>query len=109
MEAALVKRETGPFELTLFVSGASSLSSRAVGNVKALCEAHLGGRYRLNIVDLNQDPELARDRRVLATPTLLREHPSPKRMIVGDFSDHERTLKALVESASGAPGPEAGA
>jgi circadian clock protein KaiB len=60
-----------------------------------MCEAHLEGRYDLTVVDVNQNPELARGSRVLATPTLLKGRPPPERMLVGDLSDQERVLLAL--------------
>jgi circadian clock protein KaiB len=83
------------YELTLFVSGASGSSARAVRNAQALCEAHLDGHHDLTIVDVNHDPELAVRHRVLATPTLLKSQPAPECMIVGDLSDRERVLRAL--------------
>jgi circadian clock protein KaiB len=95
LEDALAQLENARYELTLFVSGASSASARAVRNARALCEEHLAGRHDLTIVDINQDPELARGRRVLATPTLLKDHPAPERMLVGDLSDSESVLAAL--------------
>ncbi len=95
LEDALAKLEDERYELTLFVSGASSSSARAVRNARALCEEHLAGRHELTIVDINQDPEMARGRRVLATPTLLKGHPAPERMLVGDLSDSESVLAAL--------------
>ena len=95
LEAALTELEAARYELTLFVSGASTASARAITNARELCEAHLPGRYDLTIVDVNPDPELALDRRVLATPTLLKGHPAPRRMLVGDLSDRERVLLAL--------------
>lgn len=95
LEAALAQLEEARYELTLFVSGASSSSARAIGNARALCDAHLDGRYELTIVDVNQHPELARGSRVMATPTLLKGHPAPERMLVGDLSDRERVLLAL--------------
>lgn len=95
LEAALAGLEGACYELTLFVSGASSSSARAIGNIQALCEAHLAGRHKLTIVDINQDPELVRDSRVLATPTLLKGHPAPERRLVGDLSDLDRVLLAL--------------
>ena len=108
LEAALAELDGARYALTLFVSGASSSSARAIRNAQALCEAHLGGRYDLTVVDVNQNPELARGRRVLATPTLLKEHPAPQRMLVGDLSDRERVLVALdvgvVDSRHGAGG-----
>ncbi len=95
LEAALAELEVARYELTLFVSGASASSGRAISNARALCEAHLEGRYDLTIVDVNQTPELALGRGVLATPTLLKGEPAPSRMLVGDLSDEQRVLLAL--------------
>jgi circadian clock protein KaiB len=83
------------YELTLFVSGASESSARAIANIREICDAHLGGRHRLNIVDLNQEPTLAGPHHVLATPTLVKDHPPPLRMLVGDMSDHVKIMLAL--------------
>lgn len=95
LEAALLELGTARYELTLFVSGASSASARAIRNAQAMFEAHLAGRYELTIVDVHQHPELAIGSRVLATPTLLKQHPAPERMLVGDLSDESRMLLAL--------------
>lgn len=97
LEAALAELTHARYDLTLFVSGASSSSARAVSNAQALCKTHLAGRCKLTIVDIHQEPELARGHRVLATPTLLKTHPAPKRMLVGDLSDEERVLLVLGE------------
>jgi len=109
LEAALGELTDARYELTLFVSGASSSSARAIRNARALCDTHLSGRYELKIVDVNQDPELARGSRVLATPTLLKGSPAPERMLVGDLSDQERVLLALdvrvLEPADGGARP----
>jgi circadian clock protein KaiB len=86
---------TEQYELTLFVSGASLSSAKAILNIREICDAHLGGRHRLEIVDLNQEPGLAATHNVLATPTLIKDHPLPPRMLVGDMSDHVRILLAL--------------
>lgn len=94
-ESALAELEDGTYRLTLFVSGASGFSAQAITNVRAMCDAHLSGRYHLEIVDLNQQPVLAGTHEVLATPTLVRDHPLPMRMLVGDMSDHPRVLVAL--------------
>ena len=83
------------YELTLFVSGASASSAKAILNIREICDAHLGGRHRLEIVDLNQEPGLAAPHHVLATPTLIKDHPLPPRMLVGDMSDHIKILLAL--------------
>jgi circadian clock protein KaiB len=94
-EAALRELEAGRYELTLYVSGASASSERAIRNAREICDRHLGGRHELTIVDINQEPDLLRGGRVLATPTLFREHPAPERMLVGDLSDRDRVLLAL--------------
>jgi circadian clock protein KaiB len=83
------------YELTLFVSGASDSSARAIVNIREICDAHLGGRFHLDIVDLNQEPALAAPHHVLATPTLIKDSPLPLRMLVGDMSDHSKILLAL--------------
>lgn len=95
LEAAQAELDDARYKLTLFVSGASSASARAIRSLQTLCEAHLAGRYDLTIVDVNQHPDLARGRRVLATPTFVKDHPPPERMLVGDLSDHERVLRML--------------
>jgi circadian clock protein KaiB len=94
-ERAVAALETEPYALTLFVSGASDSSAHAIANIREICEAHLEGRYHLDIVDLNQEPGLASEHNVLATPTLIKDLPLPSRMLVGDMSDHPRILVAL--------------
>jgi circadian clock protein KaiB len=94
-EHALAELTDGTYGMTLFISGASDSSSQAIANVRAICDLHLSGRYHLDIVDLNQEPVLAGQHNVLATPTLVRDHPLPMRMLVGDMSDHPRVLVAL--------------
>jgi circadian clock protein KaiB len=92
---ALNARGTEQYSLTLFVSGASDSSALAIANIRAICDAHLSGRHQLDIVDLNQEPALAKQHNVLATPTLVKDRPLPSRMLVGDMSDHSRILAAL--------------
>ncbi len=94
-ERALAALETEAYTLTLFVSGASDSSSHAIANVREICDQHLHGRHQLSIVDLNQEPASAAAHHVLATPTLIKDHPLPTRMLVGDMSDHVRILLAL--------------
>src|ERR1700722_17447029 len=94
-ERAVAELKDGAYGMTLFVSGASDSSAQAITNVRAICDTHLSGRYHLNIVDLNQEPVLGEQHNVLATPTLIRDHPLPTRKLVGDMSDHPRVLVAL--------------
>ena len=83
------------WELRLYVAGNSPKSAAAFSNLKKLCEAHLHGRYVIEVVDLLQHPQLAAGDQILAIPTLVRKLPSPLRKIVGDLSNTERTLVGL--------------
>ncbi len=86
--------EKAEYDLTLFVTGASALSARAVADVRALCETYLHGCYQLHIVDIHQDPELVSSRGVLTSPTLFKDFPLPRRVVVGALSDTARVLSA---------------
>ncbi|GAC1313668.1 MAG: hypothetical protein NVSMB16_10450 [Acidimicrobiales bacterium] len=94
-ELALATAEPVQYELTLIVSGASDLSARAIGNARRLCEDHLGTRFNLTIVDLNEEPASVLDGQVLAAPTLVLLRPLPVRKFVGDLSRTDRVLEAL--------------
>lgn len=85
----------GSHQLTLFVSGGSDLSARAIANARRLCEMHLDGRYHLSIVDIHEDPAAVRTSRVRAAPTLVQYRPLPVRRVVGDLSDTDRVLLGL--------------
>lgn len=94
-EARLVEQSSEAYVLTLFVTGASEMSGRAIANVRALCEEHLAGRYTLDVIDVHRDASLMSTHDVVAAPTLIKEAPLPKRMLVGDLSDSKRVLAAL--------------
>jgi circadian clock protein KaiB len=81
--------------LRLYVAGSTPQSSRAIRNLKAICEAHLPGRYALTVVDLYSQPELAREDQIVVAPTLIRQSPRPARRVVGDLSNTDRVLAAL--------------
>jgi circadian clock protein KaiB len=81
--------------LRLYVADGSPRSLRAVANLKTLCEEHLAGRYEIEIVDLVEQPWLARSDDILAIPTLVRRLPAPLRKIIGDLSNTERVLTGL--------------
>ena len=85
----------GRLQLTLFVSGVSPASSRAVRRLRDLCDQHFASRYDLEIVDIYQQPEMVASRGVLAVPTLFKELPLPVRVLIGDFTDEARVLAAL--------------
>lgn len=78
--------------LRLFVTGSTPRSVRAIRNVMELCEANLRDRYVLEIVDIYQEPALARNAQVIAAPTLVREQPKPVRRLIGDCSDTKKVL-----------------
>ena len=106
-EARLAAERTSAYRLTLFVTGASELSGRAIANVHALCETHLRGRYTLEVVDVLRDPSSMSAHDVVAAPTLIKEAPLPKRMLVGDLSDTARVLRGLDVRPGPALVPEA--
>lgn len=83
------------FVLHLFITGAALNSTRAVHNLTQLCEQHLKGRYELVIVDIYQQPHLAKEQQIVAAPTLIRLHPQPVRRLIGDLSDRARVLSLL--------------
>ena len=90
------KPEVDPeYVLRLFVSGLTSRSQRAIENLKNICERHLAGRYRIEVVDLHQSPGLAHDQQIIATPTLLRVRPTPQRRVIGDLSQVDKVLHGL--------------
>jgi circadian clock protein KaiB len=83
------------YHLRLYVAGFTSRSAMAVTNLKAICEEHLNGRYELDVVDIYQQPALARRAQIIAVPTLIRQLPQPLRRIVGDMSRKDRVLVGL--------------
>ena len=88
--------ETVPhYTMTLFVTGASSLSLQAVSRVREFCEEELTGNYDLEVVDLYRAPERAKEAQIIAAPTLLRDNPAPVRRVIGDMSDRGRLRAAI--------------
>jgi len=81
--------------LRLYVTGGSPHSRRAIENTKRLCEEHLKGRYDLEVIDLYQQPELARDEQLVAIPTLIKYHPLPIKRFVGDMTRTAQILREL--------------
>ncbi len=92
---AIKAAATERFVLRLFVSGLSARSRRAIDNIKRLCETHLAGRYELQIIDIYQQPELAKEQQLIAAPTLIKKLPLPLRKLVGDMNDGARVLVML--------------
>jgi circadian clock protein KaiB len=93
--SALATRDDPQYELRLYVAGQTPKSLTAFANLKKLCEEHLAGRYRIEIIDLLQHPQLAAGDQIVAIPTLVRQLPQPLKKIIGDLSNTERVLVGL--------------
>lgn len=83
------------FVLTLFVSGVSPNSVRAINNLQRLLEEHVQGRYQLTVIDVRQEKAVAEKEQIIALPLLVRRSPQPERRLVGDMSDTVKVLKGL--------------
>lgn len=81
--------------LRLYVAGQTKKSLTAFANLKKICEEYLGGRYKIEVIDLLENPKLARGDQILAVPTLVRQLPQPIKKIIGDLSNTERVLVGL--------------
>jgi circadian clock protein KaiB len=83
------------WELRLYVAGNTPNSTAAFSNLSQICETHMGGRYRIEIIDLLRSPQLASGDQIIAIPTLVRRLPTPIKKIIGDLSNTERVLVGL--------------
>jgi circadian clock protein KaiB len=83
------------WELRLYVAGQTPRCLAAFGNLRDLCEHHLAGKYRIEVIDLLEHPQLSRGDQILAIPTLVRRLPQPVRRIIGDLSNTDRVLVGL--------------
>jgi len=99
------KNDLDRWNLRLYVAGQTPRSLSAVANLKRFCEAHLAGRYSIEIVDLVEDPRLARGDQIVAIPTLVRKLPAPMRKIIGDLSNTDRVFVGLDLKPRGAEPP----
>jgi circadian clock protein KaiB len=92
---AMPASEGEAYRLRLYVAGETPKSALAFANLKQICEEHLQGRYEIEIIDLLENPQLARGDQILAVPTLVRRLPEPIKKIIGDLSNTERVLVGL--------------
>jgi circadian clock protein KaiB len=93
--AAKKKARTDEWILRLYVAGPTARSAAALQNLERICEEHLAGRYRIELIDLLEQPQLARGDQIVAVPTLVRRLPPPMKKIIGDLSNQERVLVGL--------------
>jgi circadian clock protein KaiB len=93
------KAKTDPKEeiwnLRLYVAGQTPKSITAFANLKKICEEHLIGKYKIEVIDLIKDPQLAKGDQIIAIPTLVRKLPEPLKKIIGDLANTERVLVGL--------------
>ena len=94
-EMTYLETAEGNYVLRLYVSGMTPNSQRAIENVRKICAEHLEGRYQLEIIDIYQQPNFAKEGQIVATPTLVKELPEPLRKFIGDMSQTERILVGL--------------
>ena len=87
--------EAPAWDLRLYVAGQTARAVAAFANLQKICEDHLPGQYRIEIIDLLKNPQLAKGDQILAVPTLVRKLPEPVRKIIGDLSNTERVLVGL--------------
>lgn len=83
------------WELRLYVAGQTPKSMTAFANLKKLCEEHLEGKYKIEVIDLLKNPQLAKGDQIFAIPTLVRKLPQPLKRVIGDLSNTERVLVGL--------------
>ena len=81
--------------LKLYITGHTARSERAIRNLRNICEEDLGGKYEMRVIDILEQPQLAEDEKILATPTLIKALPPPLRRLIGDLSDTEKVLVGL--------------
>jgi circadian clock protein KaiB len=94
-EEALAQPKPENYILRLYITGMTPRSTQAIVNIRKICEAHLKGRYELEIIDIYQHPNLSQGEQIIAAPTLIKKLPLPLRRLVGDLSNSERVLLGL--------------
>jgi circadian clock protein KaiB len=95
LEAASLNAKTQCYTLRLYVAGLTPRSQEAIRSVTAICEEHLAGRCDLEVIDIYQNPVLAKGEQIIAAPTLIKKLPLPLRKIIGNLADKERVLVGL--------------
>ena len=95
LEVAAEGSELERYTLRLYVAGMTPRSAQAIENITAICHEHLEGRYELHVIDVNQQPELAKGEQIVAAPTLIKKLPLPLRRIIGDMSEEAKVLVGL--------------
>jgi circadian clock protein KaiB len=105
-EQAVQEAKEKKYLLRLYVAGTTPRSTQAIMNIKKICEEHLSGRYDLEVVDIYQQPLLAKDEQVIAAPTLIKKLPLPLRRFIGSMADVERILVGFDVKSVEEPPPK---
>jgi circadian clock protein KaiB len=92
LEKATARHDREKYVLRLYVTGLTPRSTLAIANVRKICDEHLAGRYELEVIDLYQQPSLAKGEQIIAAPTLIKTLPLPLRRLIGNMSDTEKLL-----------------
>ncbi|CAH0348285.1 circadian clock KaiB family protein [Aquabacterium sp. CECT 9606] len=95
-----------PYVLSLYISGTTPHSAKALVSIRDICEAHLPGRYQLEIIDILLHPDKVAQDQIIATPTLVKRSPLPVRRFIGDMSQKERILRGLGLSTANTGGEQ---
>ena len=94
-EAAVKRAPKGNYTLKLYIAGITPRSTQAVANIKKICETYLKGRYKIEVIDIFQQPTLSKGEQIIAAPTLIKKLPLPLRKFIGDMADTEKLLVGL--------------
>jgi len=94
-EKTSAEPDAAMYILCLYITGLTPKSTKAIANIRKLCEKHLADNYELKIIDIYQQPQMAREEQIVATPTLIKKQPLPVRRLIGDMSDTERFLAGI--------------
>jgi len=94
-EKGKIAKTAETWNLRLYVAGQTPKSITAFANLKKICEEHLAGKYRIEVIDLLENPQLAKGDQIIAIPTLVRRLPEPLKKIIGDLANTERVLVGL--------------
>jgi circadian clock protein KaiB len=89
------RKKKSSYLLRLFTTGSTPRSTRAIQNLRDICEALLKGRYTLEVIDIYQEPGRASEADIIAAPTLIKDEPQPPRRLVGDLSDRDKVISGL--------------
>lgn len=92
------KKNDDSYIFRLYVTGASPNSLRAIANTRNLCEEHFNENYELEIIDVHQQPSIAKKENIIALPLLIKKHPLPEKRLIGDMSDIDKVLKSIGAS-----------